>query len=204
MDLNRGADELASVDVDEASRRAAEALVARARRGGLVDVSYSTVETPIGTLLLASTRRGLIRVAFPEEELDAVLQELAERVSPRVLEDRSGMDGVRREVDGYLGGRVRAFASPIDWRMAGPGFSRRVLEETARIPYGSASTYAEIARRAGSPRAARAAGNALHDNPLPIVVPCHRVVPSGGGVGRYGGAEWRKEWLLRLEGWLAP
>jgi methylated-DNA-[protein]-cysteine S-methyltransferase len=112
-------------------------------------------------------------------------------------------DPVRRELDAYFEGRRRTFRSAIDWSLASGRFSRRVLEETARIPFGSVSTYGDVAGRAGSPRAARAAGNALHDNPVPIVVPCHRVVPSSGGIGKYGGNEWRKAYLLRLEGALA-
>ncbi len=201
--MNDRLEALKAVDVEAASRRAVEATIARARRGHLVDVSYATVDTPVGSLLLAATPQGLVRVAFPEEDEARVLEELAEWISPRVLQDARGLDRLRREVDEYFSGRRRVFREAIDWRLAPTGFSRRVLEETARIPYGSASTYGEIARRAGSPRAARAAGNALHDNPVPIVVPCHRVVPSSGGVGQYGGSEWRKTYLLRLEGWLA-
>jgi methylated-DNA-[protein]-cysteine S-methyltransferase len=191
------------VDVERASRRAAEALLARARRARLEDVAYAQVDTPTGRLLLAATPEGLVRVGFPEEPLDHLLQELADGVSPRVLEDAGALDRVRRQVDEYFDGRRRTFALSLDWRLMPSGFGRRVLEQTARIPYGAVSTYGEVARRAGSARAARAAGNALHDNPIPIVVPCHRVVPAGGGIGKYGGSEWRKEYLLRLEGWLA-
>jgi methylated-DNA-[protein]-cysteine S-methyltransferase len=121
-------------------------------------------------------------------------------LSPRVLESASMTEGVRRQLDDYFDGRRRGFRTTIDWSLVSQGFFRRVLEETARIPFGSVSTYGEVAKRAGSPRAARAAGNALHDNPVPIVVPCHRVVPSGGGIGKYGGQEWRKAFLLGLEG----
>jgi methylated-DNA-[protein]-cysteine S-methyltransferase len=142
-------------------------------------------------------------VAFPEEHPDVVLQELADAVSPRILRDRRRLDRTLRELDEYFDGRRRRFTTRIDWQLIPAGFSRRVLEETARIPYGSVSTYGEVANRAGSRRAARAAGNALHDNPVPVVVPCHRVVPSSGGIGQYGGSEWRKEYLLSLEGWLA-
>ena len=194
----------ASEDVDERSRRAADGLAARARRSSLEDVAYAVVDSPTGPLLVAATTDGVVRVGFPEEPLDHVLQELADAISPRVLEDPAGLDRVRRQLDDYFDGRRRTFACALDWRLAPAGFGRRVLEETARIPYGAVSTYGEVARRAGSPRAARAAGNALHDNPIPIVVPCHRVVPSSGGIGQYGGSEWRKAFLLRLEGWLAP
>jgi len=192
-----------SIDVEAASSRAADALLARARRARLEDVAYAQVDTPTGRLVVAATPGGLVRVAFPEEPLDHLLQEVADEISPRVLEDPGALDRVRRQLDEYFDGRRRTFAHPLDWRLAPAGFGRRVLEETARIPYGAVSTYGEVARRAGSARAARAAGNALHVNPLPIVVPCHRVVPASGGVGQYGGSEWRKEHLLRLEGWLA-
>ena len=185
---------------EEASRRAAATTLEVARRRGLVDIGYTTVDTPVGTLFVASTGKGLVRLAFPEEPFDHVLEELAETLSPRLLEDPRRTDTVRRQLEAYFEGRVRRFRTPIDWSLTAPGFSKRVLEATAAIPFGSVSTYGDVAKRAGSPRAARAAGNALHDNPIPIVVPCHRVVPSGGGVGKYGGQEWRKEFLLDLEG----
>jgi methylated-DNA-[protein]-cysteine S-methyltransferase len=195
--------DLPSLDVDAPSRRAADGVIARARRARLEDVAYAEVQTPAGRLVVASTRDGLVRIGFPEEPLDHLLQELADDISPRVLEDPAALDRVRRQLDEYFDGRRRTFAVPLDWRLAPAGFGRKVLEATARIPYGAVSTYGEVARRAGSARAARAAGNALHVNPIPIVVPCHRVVPASGGIGRYGGSEWRKELLLRLEGWLA-
>lgn len=190
-------------DVEHASRRAAELVTARAARAGLVDVAYATADTPVGVLILAATRTGLVRLAFPEEGLDHVLEDLAASLSPRVLENPRMTDPVRRELDAYFEGRRHTFRAAIDWSLISGRFSRRVLEETARIPFGSVSTYGDVAGRAGSPRAARAAGNALHDNPVPIVVPCHRVVPSSGGIGKYGGNEWRKAYLLRLEGALA-
>lgn len=190
-------------DVEDASGRAAELVTARAARAGLVDVAYTTADTPVGVLILATTRTGLVRLAFPEEGLDHVLEDLAASLSPRVLENPRMTDPVRRELDAYFEGRRHTFRAAIDWSLISGRFSRRVLEETARIPFGSVSTYGDVAGRAGSPRAARAAGNALHDNPVPIVVPCHRVVPSSGGIGKYGGNEWRKAYLLRLEGALA-
>lgn len=190
-------------DVEDVSRRAVELVTARAARAGLVDVAYATADTPVGVLILATTRTGLVRLAFPEEGLDHVLEDLAASLSPRVLENPRMTDPVRRELDAYFEGRRHTFRAAIDWSLISGRFSRRVLEETARIPFGSVSTYGDVAGRAGSPRAARAAGNALHDNPVPIVVPCHRVVPSSGGIGKYGGNEWRKAYLLRLEGALA-
>ena len=186
--------------IEEASRRAAGSLLASARKRGLVDVGYTTMDTPIGRLIVASTHVGLVRLAFPEEPLDRVLEELAETVSPRVLEDPKRTDAARRQLESYFEGRVHRFRTALDWSLTRQGFSRRVLEATAAIPFGAVSTYRDVAAWAGSPRGARAAGNALHDNPIPIVVPCHRVVPSNGGVGKYGGQEWRKEYLLRLEG----
>jgi methylated-DNA-[protein]-cysteine S-methyltransferase len=190
-------------ELDAASRRAAETVAARARRAGLVDVGYANVESPVGRLLVATTREGLVRVEFVEGAIDVVLDELAADLSPRVLESAAMTDSVRRELDAYFEGRLRGFRTRIDWSLVSPGFFRRVLEATARIPFGAVSTYGSIAKIAGSPRAARAAGNALHDNPVPIVVPCHRVVPSSGGIGKYGGEEWRKAYLLRLEGAIA-
>ncbi len=187
-------------ELEAASRRAASSVAARARRSGLVDVGYAGVDSPVGRLLVASTREGLVRIAFPEESEDHVLEELAATLSPRVLESAAMTDAVRRQLDAYFEGRLRGFRTKVDWALTSPGFFRRVLEATARIPFGAVSTYGTVAKVAGSPRAARAAGNALHDNPVPIVVPCHRVVPSSGGIGKYGGQEWRKRFLLDLEG----
>jgi methylated-DNA-[protein]-cysteine S-methyltransferase len=189
--------------VEIAARRAADAFAERAKRAGLLDVGYASVDSPVGRLLVASTREGLVRVAFAEEAEEHVLEELAATISPRVLASARMTDTVRRQLDAYFDGRTKGFRAKIDWRLVPQGFFRRVLEETARIPFGAVSTYGTVAKLAGSPRAARAAGNALHDNPVPIVVPCHRVVPSSGGIGRYGGQEWRKAFLLRLEGAVA-
>ncbi len=186
--------------LERSSRRAAQATLLRARSAGLVDVGYSVADSPVGRLLVASTRVGLVRLEFLEGGIDDLLDELSDALSPRVIEDASRTEAARRQLDAYFEGRVRRFRTPLDWSLAPEGFSRRVLERTAEIPFGSVSTYGDVAKRAGSPRAARAAGNALHDNPIPIVVPCHRVVPTGGGIGKYGGQEWRKEFLLRLEG----
>ena len=166
-------------------------------------MSYASADSPFGRLLLAATRRGLVRVAFPEEDEDAMLESLAQRVSPRIVEASSAMEPIRRELDEYFSGRRREFALPLDWRLVGP-FGRRVLGVTAEIPYGGVMSYAEVAADAGSPRAHRAAGNALGANPMPIVIPCHRVVRSGGAIGNYGGGPERKRWLLELEGAIAP
>ncbi len=173
-------------------------LATRAEADGLLDVAYAQVDSPLGPLTVAATRRGVLRVAYPERPLDEVLAQLAATVSPRVLEAPARLEGVRRELDEYFEGRRRRFEEPIDWTLS-RGFFRRVLRATARIAYGRVRTYAEVAASAGSPRAVRAAGNGLGSNPLPVVVPCHRVVRTGGGLGGYTGGLDRKEFLLALE-----
>jgi methylated-DNA-[protein]-cysteine S-methyltransferase len=178
---------------------AARAFVDRADREGLIDVAYATVDAPIGELLVAGTRHGLVKVAFEEMPHDKVLLELSEDVSPRLLEAPARLDPIRRQLDEYFEGRRTEFDLPLDWSLS-HGFGQRVLRHTALIAYGDVSTYKTVAAAAGSPRGARAAGNALGANPMPIVVPCHRVLHSGGGLGGYGGGVDRKEFLLRLEG----
>jgi methylated-DNA-[protein]-cysteine S-methyltransferase len=174
--------------------------VAAARALGLTDVSYALEPSPVGQLLVAVTPRGLIRIAYNAEEYaDDVLEELARRVSPRVVEAPAALDVVRRELDEYFEGKRTSFDIPVDWRLH-DGFGRRVLKATARIPFGKVLTYGEIAAKAGSPRGSRAAGNALGSNRMPIVVPCHRVVRTGGKIGGYTGGVERKEYLLELEG----
>jgi methylated-DNA-[protein]-cysteine S-methyltransferase len=150
-------------------------------------------------LLIARTPKGLVRLAYPNERRDDVLDDLAARVSPRVLEAISGLDDVRRDLDEYFAGRRRRFRTKVDWVLT-TGFGRRVLEATAAIPFGRVSTYREIAAVAGSPNGSRAAGNALGANPIPIVVPCHRVLRTGGGLGGYTGGIERKARLLQIEG----
>jgi methylated-DNA-[protein]-cysteine S-methyltransferase len=174
-------------------------LVARAEEEGLVDVAYGTVDSPIGKLLVATTGRGVVRISFHSEAEDLVLDELARRISPRVLESPRRVAPVARELDQYFAGRRRRFDVPLDWSLVGP-YARRVLRATARIPFGKVSTYREVARKAGNPAASRAAGNALGSNPIPIVVPCHRVLRTGGGLGGYGGGVEVKQLLLELEG----
>jgi methylated-DNA-[protein]-cysteine S-methyltransferase len=185
------------IDVETAVRRATE----RALREGLVDVAYARVDSPLGPLVAAGTERGLLRIAYEDFAggLDEVLDHLAHRVSPRIVEAPARLDAVRRELDEYFGGDRRDFDVPIDWSLT-TGFTQRVLRATAAIPFGSVSSYAGVAADAGSPRATRAAGNALGSNPIPIVVPCHRVLRSGGRLGGYTGGLEKKETLLRLEG----
>ena len=173
--------------------------VSVADREGLVDVAYAHAESPFGEWIVAVTPRGLVRLAFSREDEDSVLDDLSKRVSPRVLHAPARLDPVRRELDEYFDGKRHDFDVPLDWQLV-HGFTLKVLHATARIPYGSVSTYKDMARSAGSPAAARAAGNALHNNPIPIVVPCHRVLHSGGGMGGYGGGLDMKQHLLRLEG----
>jgi methylated-DNA-[protein]-cysteine S-methyltransferase len=170
-----------------------------AEAAGLLDVAYATTDSPLGPLLLAATPAGLVRLAYVDfEDEDAVLAELAERVSPRVLAVPRKLDQPRRELEQYFGGGRRSFELPIDWQLT-HGFGRRVLEATASIPYGEVSTYRDVATLAGSPRGFRAAGNALGANPIPIIVPCHRVLHSGGGMGGYTGGLDRKRTLLMIE-----
>ena len=181
------------------SRRAAARLVEAAEGEGLLDVGYGFADSPFGRLMVAVTPRGLVRLDYPDRDVDESLRELASEVSPRILEAPRATEGVRRELEEYFDGKRRDFTVHVDMSPLA-GFRRKVLEQTARIPFGSVSTYAEVAARAGSPRGMRAAGNALGSNPVPIVVPCHRVLRTGGGLGGYTGGLDRKITLLRLEG----
>jgi methylated-DNA-[protein]-cysteine S-methyltransferase len=179
--------------------RAALQLARRAADAGLLDVAYAQMDSPLGELLVAVTRRGLVRVAYEDEPEDEVLTELADRVSPRMLRAPARTDAVRRELTNYFAHRRRTFETPVDWTLV-RGFARGVLSATARVPYGEVTTYRAMAAAAGSPRAYRAAGNALSSNPIPIVVPCHRVLHADGGLGGYAGGLDRKRHLLELEG----
>jgi methylated-DNA-[protein]-cysteine S-methyltransferase len=184
-------------DVSATVRRA----TARAFDEGAVDIAYAEVDSPLGTLVAAGTDRGLVRLAYEEFNggLDEVLEHLSQRLSPRILEAPARLDAVRRELDEYFEGRRHDFDVPIDWSLS-RGFTQKVLRATAAIPFGSVGSYASVAAGAGSPKATRAAGNALGSNPIPIVVPCHRVLRSGGKLGGYTGGVEKKEHLLRLEG----
>ncbi len=192
-----------AADAEAASKRAASRLVIAAAEGHLVDVAVSTVGSPLGELLVAVTPRGLVRIAFSDERPDLVLQELAVAISPRILESASMTDAVRRELDEYFSAGRTSFDLKIDRRLMG-AFAKQVLAATARIPFGRTTTYGELAERIGHPRAARAVGSALGSNPVPVVVPCHRVLRAGGALGGYGGGLPRKELLLALEGALLP
>ena len=174
-------------------------LARRAADAGLLDVAYGTLDSPLGTLTAFVTPAGLVRLSYPGEPMHDRLEEMAAVVSPRILAAPERTDPVRRELDEYFAGRRHAFDVLIDWRFL-RGFRAAVLRATAAIPFGSVSSYREIAIKAGSPNAYRAAGNALGSNPIPIVVPCHRVLHSGGGLGGYTGGLGRKRFLLGLEG----
>jgi methylated-DNA-[protein]-cysteine S-methyltransferase len=176
-----------------------ERLADRAAAEGILDVAYTTADSPFGELLLAATPRGLVRVGLPSQDSGELLEDLAERVSPRVLEAPARLDGARRELDLYFDGRLRDFDLSLDWRLS-KDFRRRALRAVARIPYGETRSYLQIATSAGNERAVRAAGTACGSNPIPIVVPCHRVLRTGGGLGGYGGGLPMKRSLLDLEG----
>ena len=165
-----------------------------------MDVAFERHDSPLGPLILAATEVGIVRVGLPAEDEGAVLEDLGRRVSVRLLgSPRAAVTRARHELDEYFAGRRRDFDLPLDWRLT-QGFRREVLRATARIPYGSTASYRDVATQAGSPRAVRAAGSALATNPLPIVVPCHRVLRSDGTLGQYGGGPAAKALLLGLEG----
>ncbi|HYU16254.1 MAG TPA: methylated-DNA--[protein]-cysteine S-methyltransferase [Candidatus Acidoferrum sp.] len=198
----RGGPEAADLD------RAMGKLLARAEGDGLIDVAYATVDSPYGKLLIARTDRGVVKLALPSHRGDVVsddevLEELAGKVSPRVLEAPRRLDDARRQLDAYFEGKLERFEVPVDWRLS-RGFTNRALHAVARIPYGKTRSYAQIAKAAGNERAFRAAGTACGHNPVPLIVPCHRVVQSGGGIGNYGGGPEMKRSLLSLEGAISP
>lgn len=173
-------------------------LLTRAQQEGLLDVAYRTLESPVGELLLAATSRGLVRVAFAREGFDEVLDTLAARVSPRILRAPARLDAVAAQLAQYFAGRRTHFTVPLD-RMLSAGFRRTVHEHLGDIGYGTTATYKELAALVGSPTAVRAVGTACATNPLPVVVPCHRVVRSDGGLGGYLGGLEAKTTLLELE-----
>jgi methylated-DNA-[protein]-cysteine S-methyltransferase len=177
-----------------------EAALARADRDDLVDVGWVVTDSPVGPLTLAATPEGLVRVGFGTEE--GVLEDLAAAVSPRVVRLPARLDDLRRQLDEYFAGRRHRFEVPLDRRLS-HGYRRQVLEALSDVPYGETVSYKDLAVRTGNPGASRAVGTAMATNPLPIVVPCHRVLLSGGALGGYGGGIETKVWLLRLEGALA-
>jgi methylated-DNA-[protein]-cysteine S-methyltransferase len=178
-----------------AAKRFAEHAAATRR----ADLYYTSVASPLGELLLVAGSRGLVTLHYIRDDIDDTLEDLSLRRSPRIVESAAALDRWRRELDEYFAGVRRSFEAPIDWQDLS-GFRRRVLRATAAIPYGEARSYATVAAAAGSPRGARAAGNALGSNPLAIIIPCHRVRHSGGGLGGYTGGLDRKRRLLEIEG----
>jgi methylated-DNA-[protein]-cysteine S-methyltransferase len=183
---------------DETLARLHRRLEHDAATGELLDVAYRTVDSPVGTLLLAATTVGLVRVAYDVEGHDAVLATLAEAVSPRVLRAPARLDAAARQLDEYFTKRRTGFEVPVDLRLA-DGFRRSVIEHLRNIGYGRRESYAEVAAAIGSPRAVRAVGTACGHNPLPVVIPCHRVVRSDGSAGQYVGGVAAKSALLELE-----
>jgi methylated-DNA-[protein]-cysteine S-methyltransferase len=188
---------IATPDI-EAERQLHTRLVDAAERDGVLDVSYRTIDSPVGSLLLAVTPAGLVRVAFDREDHEAVLVRLASAISPRILRAPRRLDGVASQLDEYFGGRRRAFDVPLDLQLA-HGFRRTVLTHLCHIAYGETASYAMVAAAAGKPAAVRAVGSACANNPVPLVVPCHRVVRSDGSIGQYLGGHQAKHALLTME-----
>ncbi len=182
----------------EATRRLHNRLVRDAAQAGLLDVAYRTIDTPVGTLLLAATAQGLVRVAYEREDHEKVLERLAREISPRILHAPARLDAAAKEIDEYFAGLRQAFDVLVDFRLA-RGFRRLVLTRLPAIGYGQTASYAAIAAAAGNPKAVRAVGTACATNPLPVVVPCHRVVRSDGSIGQYVGGVDAKKALLTLE-----
>jgi methylated-DNA-[protein]-cysteine S-methyltransferase len=179
-------------------RRLRERLALQADTEGILDVAYRTIDSPVGTLLLAATDHGLVRVAYSSENHDAVLQSLAQRISPRILEAPARLDTVARELDEYFLGHRHGFDLPIDWSLS-TGFRNTVLRHLPDIEYGHTASYSTVAQLAGNPKAVRAVGTACATNPLPVVIPCHRVVRADGTLGGYLGGVDNKRTLLALE-----
>ena len=174
-------------------------LLERAEHEKLIDVGYATMDSPYGELTIAATERGVVRLGLPNRSQDEVLEEIAATISPRMLELPARLDPARRQLEAYFERRLDRFDVPIDWQLA-EGFRGKVLHAIAKIPYGRTLSYGEVAARAGNPRAYRAAGSACGSNPVPLIVPCHRVVQASGEPGNYGGGPEMKKALLELEG----
>jgi methylated-DNA-[protein]-cysteine S-methyltransferase len=191
-------DDLAGAADDAALDRLRAGLAEQAEADGLLDVAYRTMDSPIGPLLLAATPTGLVRVAFECENHDDVLVELSNAISPRILRSSRRVDDVARQIDEYFAGRRRLFEVPVDLQLS-KGFRRAVLTHLLEIPYGERESYTVVATSAGNPRAVRAAGSACATNPIPLVVPCHRVVRSDGTYGQYRGGPEAKHMLLTME-----
>jgi methylated-DNA-[protein]-cysteine S-methyltransferase len=195
-------DGITTISVDDAAARAARAdagLRRAAEAADLIDVAIGAVDSPVGELYLAVTGKGLACIAYDDQDRDQLERRFAAELSPRVLASARATEMVRRELDEYFDGARQTFDVPVDLRLMSP-FVRKVLTATARVPYGEVSTYGTVASRIGRPSAARAVGAALGANPIPIVMPCHRIVGASGKLTGYAGGLHRKEFLLRLEG----
>ncbi|MDQ1424071.1 MAG: methylated-DNA-[protein]-cysteine S-methyltransferase [Acidimicrobiaceae bacterium] len=179
-------------------RRLRERLALEADTEGILDVACRTIDSPVGTLLLAATQQGLVRVAYSNEDHDAVVQNLAQRISPRILAAPARLDVAARELDEYFRGLRQHFDLPIDWRLS-TGFRSTVLRHLPDIAYGHTASYSIVAELAGNPKAIRAVGTACATNPLPVIIPCHRVVRADGTLGGYLGGVETKRTLLALE-----
>jgi methylated-DNA-[protein]-cysteine S-methyltransferase len=187
------------IDDDDLTRLHAR-LATAAQRDDVLDVAYRTVDSPVGSLLIAATPTGLVRVAFSSEGHDVVLQNLSDRISSRLLHAPKRLDAVARQLDEYFAGRRHSFDVPLDWQLS-KGFRRLVLGHLAvDIDYGTTASYGTLAQLSGSPKAVRAVGTTCATNPIPVVVPCHRVVRADGTLGRYRGGPAAKRALLDLEG----
>jgi methylated-DNA-[protein]-cysteine S-methyltransferase len=173
-------------------------LAARANQEELLDVAYRFVDSPLGVLLLAATSAGVVRVAFDIENHDLVLQSISETISSRMLKYATRLDPLARQLDGYFAGKISALSFPVDLRLVN-GFRQTVLSRLVDVPYGTTASYATLAALSGKPAAIRAAASACSHNPVPIVLPCHRIVKSDGSIGRYLGGDDRKRLLLDLE-----
>lgn len=187
-------------DAGERSAELARSFAEFAAKSGDAEVAFATLDTPVGRTSVAATRRGVVSVGLPNHPLDEFVERLATQISPRVVEAPGRLDLARRELSEYFEGNRRDFDLALDWALVPGGFYRKVLDATAKLGYGEVVTYGQIAGSAGNPRAHRAAGTALGSNPLPIVVPCHRIVRAGKDPGNYGGGPELKRWLLELEG----
>ena len=196
--MNMSPNHFASPDDAGPLSRLRDRLGLAAEAEGLLDVAYTTVDSPVGALLLAATPRGLVRVAYDVEDHDRVLDTLSHRISPRVLRAPRRLDAAARELDEYFGGRRRVFDLPLDLSLSA-GFRQLVQRHLPEITYGQTRTYGQVAELVGNPRAVRAVGTACATNPLPVVVPCHRVLRADGAVGGYIGGTGAKKALLRLE-----
>jgi methylated-DNA-[protein]-cysteine S-methyltransferase len=196
--MSAGADLFSSPTDEEVLARLRLRLESAAEAGEVLDVAYTTVDSPVGALLLAATPKGLVRVAYEIEGHDRVLEVLAQRLSPRVLRAPRRLDGAARELDQYFARQREAFDLPLDFSLS-RSFRQLVQRQLPGIAYGQTRTYQQVADLVGNPKAVRAVGSACATNPLPVVVPCHRVVRADGTPGRYVGGPTAKTTLLNLE-----